>query len=112
MFLKHVPANATPEQKNIKTTDSIKYNTITTPRGREFQIILSDGTKVFLKSETQLKYPTKFIKGQPRKVKLVYGEVFFDVATSNDYYSSIFKVIIEGKEIDVSGAKLIEQKAN
>ena len=100
------------QQPNIKTTEPIKYHTIITPLEGEFQITLSDGTKVLLKSETKLKYPTKFTKGEPRKVELIYGEAFFEVVPSNEYYSSTFKVITNGKEIDVSGTKLIEQKTN
>ena len=57
---------------------SIKYNTLIVPRGGEFFLQLSDGTKVWLNSESTLRYPVQFI-GEERKVELT-GEAFFEVA--------------------------------
>ena len=98
-----VLASPTSVQKGAK----MAYNILTVPQGKEFQITLSDGTKIFLKSETKLKYPLKFIKGETRKVELV-GEAFFDVASNKDYDSN-FIVITNGKEINVSGKELIKK---
>ncbi len=55
------------------------YNTIHVPHGKRFDIILSDGTHVFLNSGTSLKYPIYFINGVERKV-ILSGEAYFDVA--------------------------------
>ncbi len=59
-------------------TDEIKYNTITTPRGKTFTVTLSDGTEVMLNAESSLRYPTSF-HGDKRIVELK-GEAFFTVA--------------------------------
>lgn len=54
------------------------YNTMETPRGGEYQLVLPDGTKVWLNSATSIRYPNVFT-GNSREVE-VTGEVFFDVA--------------------------------
>jgi hypothetical protein len=56
----------------------IAYNTISTPRGKTFNITLSDGSKVMLNAESSLRYPTSF-QGKNRTVEL-NGEAFFTVA--------------------------------
>ncbi|RZK38798.1 MAG: FecR family protein, partial [Pedobacter sp.] len=54
--------------------------TISTPKGGEYKIVLSDGTKVWLNAATVLKYPTSFRERTERRVKLVSGEAYFEVA--------------------------------
>lgn len=58
----------------------IVYAELRTPRGGQYNITLSDGTKVWLNAESELKYPTRF-DGELREVELE-GEAFFDVARS------------------------------
>lgn len=53
-------------------------NTISTPKGGQFTIILPDKSKVYLNSETTLTFPTEF-KPDERKVSLD-GEAYFEVA--------------------------------
>lgn len=81
------------------------YNYLTIPRGGKFVIKLSDGTEVWLNSETKLKFPVAFIEGQTRKVELVYGEAYFDVSPSTKHKGTHFKVLNNKQEIDVIGTE-------
>ncbi|RPH29030.1 MAG: DUF4974 domain-containing protein [Bacteroidales bacterium] len=74
------------------------YDTLEIPRGAEYKIVLSDGTAVYLNSESKLYYPEVF-KGNQRKVKLA-GEAFFEVAKNK---TLPFIVEVDGKEIQVLG---------
>ena len=58
---------------------AISFNTLTTPRGGDFQLTLSDGTKVWLNAASSITYPTAFAGGE-RSVN-VTGEAYFEVAT-------------------------------
>lgn len=58
-------------------TSEILYNEIKIPRGGEYQMILSDGTKVWLNSASSLKFPVNF-NSKTREVKLE-GEAYFKV---------------------------------
>jgi ferric-dicitrate binding protein FerR (iron transport regulator) len=87
-----------------KTTE-IAYNYLTIPRGGQFFIKLSDGTQVWLNSESQLKYPVSFIVGEARKVELVYGEAYFNVSPSSQHKGSKFKVFNSFQEVEVIGTK-------
>jgi ferric-dicitrate binding protein FerR (iron transport regulator) len=55
-----------------------EYNEIVVPRYAEYQINLEDGTKVWLNSETKLKFPVVF--GDKQRVVYVEGEAYFQVA--------------------------------
>jgi transmembrane sensor len=90
---------------NNQQLTTSNYNTLTIPRGGQFQIKLSDGTKVWLNSESQLKYPVSFSKGKSRKVELVYGEAYFDVSPSTEHDGSKFKVHSRMQEIEVLGTE-------
>jgi transmembrane sensor len=60
----------------------IANNTISTPRGGQYQIMLADGTKVWLNAASSLKFPTAF-KGKERTVELT-GEAYFEVAKNKE----------------------------
>ena len=59
------------------------HNRIEIPRGGEFQITLSDGTRVWLNAASELEYPVEFAADM-REVKL-QGEAYFEVATDADH---------------------------
>ncbi|WP_400261433.1 FecR family protein [Sphingobacterium sp. SG20118] len=67
----------------IAHTNKLVYNTIVTPKGGEYKVILSDGSKVWLNASTTFKYPIVFA-GHQRDVVLT-GEAYFDVA--EQYYN-------------------------
>ena len=59
-------------------SESIVYNKLEIPRGGEFCLTLSDGTKVWLNSETSIQYPVAF--GAKERRVFVQGEAYFEVA--------------------------------
>lgn len=62
-----------PEQ-----TDRIIYNTLNVQRGMSFDLILEDGTHVWLNAGSQMRFPSAF-RGDERRV-YIEGEAYFDVA--------------------------------
>ena len=83
-----------------KKQGAVEYNTIMIPRGGEYQVELSDGTKVWLNAETKLRIPTTFV-GKERRVYLS-GEAYFDV-TKNE--KQPFVVETELGEVKVYGTE-------
>ena len=62
------------------------YNTLSTPRGGQYQLTLSDGTRVWLNAASSIRFPVEFLADE-RRVEIT-GEVYFDVA-HNDHQSFI-----------------------
>lgn len=60
-----------------------KMNRIVVPRGGEYQIVLSDGTKVWLNADTYLIFPSVFDKHE--RIVEVKGEAFFEVAHNAEW---------------------------
>ncbi len=83
------------------TVEKLVYNTLNVPNGKRFDVVLSDGTHIFLNAGTSLKYPIKFIQGEPRKVFLD-GEAFFDVTTDAEHP---FVVNAQALDVTVLGTK-------
>lgn len=80
-----------------KTPETL-YNTISTPNGGDYQLILADGSKVWLNAASSLRFPANFV-GSERKVELT-GEAYFEVAKNA---AMPFKVKLSGMEVEVLG---------
>ncbi|HET6995152.1 MAG TPA: FecR domain-containing protein [Chitinophagaceae bacterium] len=74
------------------------YNTLTTPKGRKFELLLADGTKVWLDAGSSITYPTAFT-GNERNVK-ASGQVYFEVARDA---SKPFTVSVGDMDVQVLG---------
>ncbi|WP_067147818.1 FecR family protein [Pseudotamlana agarivorans] len=81
----------------------LEFNFLTVPRGGQYKIKLSDGTGVWLNSDSQIKYPVNFIKGQSREVELVYGEAYFEVTKSTKHNGDAFTVKTNEQSLTVLG---------
>lgn len=79
--------------------NEVSYNTLTTPRGGEYQVVLPDGSQVWLNAESSITYPSSFV-GKERLVQLT-GEAYFEVAKNP---AMPFKVNVNGKQqVEVLG---------
>lgn len=74
----------------------VMYNTIATPNGGQYQVILPDGSKVWLNAASSLRFPTRFT-GKERSVELT-GEAYFDIANDK---AMPFRVKLPGNGMDV-----------
>ena len=68
--------------KTLKNSRPLVYNTLEVPYGKKFQIVLSDGTEVYLNSGSSLTYPVAFYDEGPRNVVL-RGEAYFTVKSDS-----------------------------
>jgi len=82
---------------NEKSTENVR-NTISTPKGGQYTIMLSDGTKVMLNSASSLSFPTS-LDNEDRLVEL-NGEAYFEVAK---HKNSRFRVISGMQTVEVLG---------
>lgn len=86
-----------------KVKEEILFNRLTVPRGGEYVLKLADGTKIWLNSESELKYPVQF-SGNKREVFLK-GEGYFavnrDTASPFIVHTSLGKVEVLGTEFNV-----------
>lgn len=76
----------------------LAYNIISTPRGGQYQVVLPDGSKVWLDAASSLKFPTAFT-GTDRIVEL-NGQAYFEVAKNA---AKPFKVKVNNLEVRVLG---------
>ena len=78
--------------------EKVAYNTLSTPDGGQYQLILPDGTKVWLNASSSIHFPTAF-SGKERDVS-VTGEVYFEVAKNT---AMPFKITVRDMEVQVFG---------
>lgn len=85
--------------KSDKITGGVGvFNTIQTPRGGEYNIVLPDGTRVSLNSASSLKFPVTFSHAERRVI--LQGEAYFEVAHDKN---KPFKVVSNQQETEVLG---------
>lgn len=74
-------------------------NTLIVPRGGEYNLVLSDGSKVFINSMSKLIFPVQF-SGDKREITLEEGEAYFEVSKNK---SKPFIVTVKGVQVEVLG---------
>ncbi|HEV7737461.1 MAG TPA: FecR domain-containing protein, partial [Chlamydiales bacterium] len=86
-------------EEGPSTSQVLKYNTLTNPRGSKvIDLVLSDGSRVWLNAGTTLIYPVVF-SGNERKVD-IEGEAYFEIAKNP---AKVFKVVSRGITTEVTG---------
>jgi outer membrane lipoprotein-sorting protein len=86
----------TPANKAVDSSSI--YNTITIPKGGQFQVVLSDGSKVWLNSASSITFPTAFSKTERRVT--ITGEVYFEIAKNKHLP---FRVVAGKQTVEVLG---------
>lgn len=81
-----------------RQTKEVYHNTITTPRGGQYKVVLPDGTAVWLNAASSISYPVGF-DAKERKVTIT-GEVYFEVAKDK---KRPFRVSVNDMTIEVLG---------
>lgn len=76
----------------------VEFNRVVVPRGGEYQLILADGTKVWMNSDSKVEFPTIFT-GKERRVRL-QGEAYFQVQRNE---KMPFRIEVNGIEVAVLG---------
>jgi len=82
----------------LKAGVPVTYNTLSTPRGGQYQLVLPDGSKVWLNASSSLHFPTAFT-GKNREVELT-GEAYFEVAKNKE---KPFHVKVNNMQVEVLG---------
>ena len=85
---------------SYQNASTVAFNTLKTPRGGQFKVILPDCTHVWINSASQLRYPTAFT-GNNRIVELE-GEAYFEVTHDRQ---KPFKVKVGDLFVNVLGTK-------
>lgn len=92
-FLTFIQNDVMSGKREKKVAGSL-YHMITTPRGGEYDLILSDGSRLRMNSESEVRIPVAFEKGQ-REV-FMKGEIYFDIARD-----SLVPFVIHTRQGDV-----------
>jgi len=85
--------------RTTNSTGELHYNTLTTSRGEQYQVLLPDSSLVWLNAASALKYPTSFASLKERRIELS-GEAYFQVAKDKKHP---FIVYSRGQEVKALG---------
>jgi transmembrane sensor len=89
--------------RNNGKSEDLQYNSIITPRGGQYQVVLSDGSKVWLNAASSLRFPSSF-SGKDRTVTLS-GEGYFEIHrdTNHPFKVQVGKMVVQvmGTHFDV-----------
>lgn len=91
-------AQITYQNQHKNTNGNTEFNTITTARGNQYKLVLSDGSKVWLNAASSIRFPIQFT-GNERKIEIT-GEAYFEVAKDP---TKPFRVAAHGMEVEVLG---------
>jgi transmembrane sensor len=80
------------------TEEEVAYNSLSTPRSGQYQLILPDGSHIWLNNASRIRYPVAF-RGKDRMVELS-GEAYFEIAKNP---AQPFQVKVGGMIVDVLG---------
>nr|WP_255695635.1 FecR family protein [Pedobacter sp. MC2016-14] len=102
----HVQVSKTADGQLVYTSGNgsttnlpLEYNTLETPNGGKFEIMLPDGTHVWMNAGSRLKYPVSFASLKERRIEL-QGEAYFQVAHNR---AMPFRVSSSGQTVEVLG---------
>ncbi|HJZ39943.1 MAG TPA: FecR domain-containing protein, partial [Bacteroidales bacterium] len=80
---------------HLQNNNDQEYYEIYTRRGEKSQLVLSDGTKIWINSDSHLRYPTSMNKN--KVVVFLNGEAYFDVARLKGR-----KFIVNTSDVDIT----------
>lgn len=84
-----------PKEKQSALVHKVEYHKLIVPVGKKYDLLLPDGSKVYLNANTELRFPNRFSDDFPRKVYLK-GEAYFEVKKNK---KSPFIVVADNLEI-------------
>ncbi len=87
-----------PAKEDPPSPAEISYNTVTTARANQYQLVLPDGSKVWLNAVSSIRFPTAFA-GRERTIEMT-GEAYFEIAQNA---SKPFYVKVNGIQVEVLG---------
>jgi len=94
------------EYEISKPQNEVEWNTITTPKGGMFNVVLPDGSHVFLNASSSISFPSNFAQYE-RQIKLT-GEAYFEVERHSDIMGNNnvpFIVNVGSQRVEVLGTK-------
>ncbi|HEY9262721.1 FecR family protein [Chitinophaga sp.] len=103
LILKNESGAVSYQSVNAADHAGIAYNKISTPKGGQYQVVLPDGTQVWLNAASSLRYPTAFT-GNARTVEL-NGEAYFEVAPDAGKHFHVKVMGNRAMEVEVLGTR-------